>query len=269
MHIDDLIGSVIKQISPTQTHASLSVAKTWAQGRTLYGGISAALIFAGMRQLVPHEKLIRALNTSFIGPIEADQPFTIELTILREGKNATQVQGKIIQDQKPAVLMLASFGVARASKVEESSHSTHAMPVPIKPNFIPPIPKVVPSFLGHFDLVKERGGWPFTANKDSQIHGWMRLKKAPTAFTTAHLVALIDVWPPTVLQQLRWPAPASTMSWNLEFIHPHADFSPTQWFAYQALTRQASNGYAHTEANVWDEHGRLVAISRQTVAVFD
>jgi acyl-CoA thioesterase len=176
MHIDTLISSVIEQIEQTQTHATLSVAKTWAQGRTLYGGISAALIFSGMRQLVPQDKLIRALNVSFVGPIEADKPFTIELTILREGKNATQVQGKITQDEKPAVVVLASFGIARTSKVEVINESTHSMQVPKKPDFIPPIPKVVPSFLGHFDLVKERGGWPFTASKDSQIHGWMRLK---------------------------------------------------------------------------------------------
>jgi hypothetical protein len=31
----------------------------------------------------------------------------------------------------------------------------------------------------------------------------------------------IDIWPPTVLQMLSWPAMANTMGWNLEFIHPH------------------------------------------------
>lgn len=67
---------------------------------------------------------------------------------------------------------------------------------------------------------------------------------------------------------LRLPSPASTMSWNLEFIHAQKAFSKDEWFAYQATTRQASGGYAHAEANIWDENGDLVAISRQTVAVF-
>jgi acyl-CoA thioesterase len=59
------------------------------------------------------------------------------------------------------------------------------------------------------------------------------------------------------------------MSWSVEFIHPHQKFAPQDWFAYQARTRQASDGYANTEANIWDAQGQLVAISRQTVAVFE
>jgi hypothetical protein len=46
----------------------------------------------------------------------------------------------------------------------------------------------------------------------------MRFKNQPSHFSDAHLVALIDIWPPTVLKMLRWPAMASNMSWNL-FIH--------------------------------------------------
>jgi acyl-CoA thioesterase len=67
---------------------------------------------------------------------------------------------------------------------------------------------------------------------------------------------------------LRLPAMASRMSWNLEFIRPHQKSSGSDWFAYQARTRQSADGYAHTEANILDKHGTLVAISRQVVAVF-
>ncbi len=96
----------------------------------------------------------------------------------------------------------------------------------------------------------------------------MRFKEQPSHFYDAHLIALIDIWPPTVLQLLHQPAMASTMSWNLEFIHPHQKISGHDWFAYQAQTRHAADGYVHTEANIWDKHGTLVAICRQVVAVF-
>lgn len=97
----------------------------------------------------------------------------------------------------------------------------------------------------------------------------MRFSEAPAEVTDAHLIALIDAWPPTILQMLRWPAPASTMSWNLEFIHPHGPVAGDDWFAYQADTRQAADGYCHSEANIWDTRGELIAISRQIIAVFD
>ena len=269
MHIDTLFETVKNQINQEQTSATLSVPDTWAQGRTLYGGISTSLIYTSMRQLVATDKQPRALNTSFIGPIEPDKPFTINISLLREGKNTSQLQGQIIQHDRVCVVVLASFGIERKSKVLIESQTKHLMEAPKKASFMPMIPKVTPRFMRHIQLAKKLGDWPFTGSKISDIHGWMRLKEAPKELTVAHLIALIDVWPPTVLQTLRWPAPASTMSWNLEFILPHAEFKPDNWFAYQAETRHAAHGYANTEANVWDSHGALVAISRQTVTVFD
>ena len=40
------------------------------------------------------------------------------------------------------------------------------------------------------------------------------------------------------------------------------------WWQYQVRTDVSAEGYAHTEANIWDDTGRLVAISRQTIAIF-
>lgn len=269
MHIDDLFETVNNQIIEKPYQATLTVPNSWAQGRTLYGGITASLVYRAMRQIVSSEKQLRSLNTSFIGPIEPDIPLVIKVELLREGKNTAQLQGTILQNEKTCLMSLACFGQDRVSKVTIDKQLTHNMIMPTKGDFIPYIPKIVPRFLRHVELAKVIGAVPFIGNKTSDIHGWMRLKKAPKTFTDSHLVALIDAWPPTVLQMLRWPAPASTMSWNLEFIHPHKAISGQDWLAYQAQTRQAANGYAHTEANIWDVNGALVAISRQTVTVFD
>jgi acyl-CoA thioesterase len=268
VHIDTLLNSVKHQTKSKDGKITLSVASSWAQGRTLYGGISASLVYQAMRELVDSAKVMRSLSTNFIGPIEADIDFEITVEILRECKKVTQVIGRLIQGHKVAVISQASFGIARQSKVDVPNQLLHQMDPPQKPNFMPHIPKVTPNFLGHFNLAKTKGGWPFTGKKGSDLNGWMRFKNQPNEFYDAHLIALIDIWPPTVLQMLRWPAMASTMSWNLEFIHPHQKMSGSDWFAYQAKTRQAADGYAHTEADIWDKHGTLVAISRQVVAVF-
>ena len=268
MHIDKLLNSVKQQAKSNINNITLSVPNTWEQGRTLYGGISATLVYQAMREVVDSEKVMRSLSTNFIGPIEADTEFSITIEVLREGKNVTQVVGQVVQDNKVALMSQASFGIARQSKVNISDPPQHKMDSPQKPDFMPKIPKVTPKFLKNFDLAQTKGGWPFTGKKDSDIHGWMRFKEQPYDFSDAHLIALIDIWPPTVLQMLSWPAMASTMSWNLEFIHPHQKISGSDWFAYQAHTRQAVDGYAHTEANIWDKHNSLVAISRQVVAVF-
>ena len=268
MHIDTLFDSVKKQVNNTHPSASLTIPDTWAQGRTVYGGMSASLIYMAMRQLVNPDKHLRSLNTSFVGPIEPDVPFEIKIQLLREGKNTAQFYGQLIQNDKVCVAILAGFGHNRPSKVSILNETTHAMKLPKKANFIPMLPKITPSYMRHIDLAKHHGGWPFTGSQFSDVQGWMRLKHPPEKLTVAHLIALIDVWPPTVLQTLRWPAPASTMSWNLEFIYPHDDFAADEWFAYQATTRHAADGYMHSEANIWDAKGSLIAISRQNVTVF-
>ncbi|WP_285817711.1 acyl-CoA thioesterase [Echinimonas agarilytica] len=269
MHIDELIAHAKQHINTPQQVPFLSIPKSWGQGRTVFGGISTALIYTAIKECIASGRVLRSLNTNFIGPLAFDTPFTIEVEVLREGRSATQVIGKAIQNDKVCVMSQACFGVARDSKVNVRNTQHHGMLAPKKRSYIPQIPKVVPNFIQHFELAKHDGGWPFTGKKTSHLHGWMRFKEPPECITDGHLIAMLDSWPPTLLQLIRWPAPISTMSWSIEFIHPHADIQPTDWFAYQASTRQAADGYGHTEANVWDSHGELVAISRQVVAIFD
>ncbi|MEM0910505.1 MAG: thioesterase family protein, partial [Pseudomonadota bacterium] len=161
------------------------------------------------------------------------------------------------------------FGEKRASKIAVINDERHLLELPKKSKFIPQIPKVTPRFLKHIELTIESGGMPFTGRRTSHYHGWMRYKQKPVEIRDEHIIGVIDAWPPTLLQMLKWPAPASTISWNLEFIHPHRTIAPDDWFAYKAQTRQAADGYGHTEATIWDAHEEVIAISRQTVGIFD
>ena len=269
MHIDKLLDQINQQISAQCNTAALTISKSWAQGRTVFGGISAALVYQAIRRKVSDDRVLRSLTTNFVGPIAVGTPLTIEVEVLREGKNVSQVIAKAIQNDKVCVMTQAAFGVARTSKISVTNLDFHNMPKPQKAKYIPQIPKLVPKFLQHIDLNVIEGGMPFSGNSISHGQGWMRFTKPPKQVTDAHLIALIDGWPAPVMQMMSWPAPVSSMSWNVEFIHPHKPVEPTDWFAFQVKTRQAADGYGHTEANIWDADGELVAISRQTVAIFD
>ncbi|MBT1449734.1 thioesterase family protein [Glaciecola sp. XM2] len=247
----------------------VTIPKEWSQGRTVYGGLSAAMLYASTKHYVEPDRLLRSMTTNFVGPLMSQTPFSITVEMVREGKNVSQLQARAVQDGKNAVVVQMCFAKARVSKSGVVNNEQHMLDAPKKGNFIPQVPKITPKFLKHFQLEVQSGGLPFTGKKDAKYYGWMRFKKPPAEITDAHIVSLIDAWPPTLLQQLRWPAPASTVSWNLEFIHPHRELLPTDWFAYKADTRQAADGYGHTEATIWDAHGEVIALSRQTVAVFD
>lgn len=267
MHIDQLLQQSKDYINGAET-SPLMCPDHWTQGRTAFGGLSAALLYAAIKEKVEGEGNLLSITFNFVGPLDIAQAIDIKVDTVRAGKNVVQMQGQLYQGDKIALTASCCFGQSRESKITVHNQDQHDMTVPDKGNFIPQVPKVVPKFLRHFELSFQQGKAPFTGGKRSNYKGWMRFKKAPEIMTDAHVIALIDSWPPPVLQLLRWPAPASTVTWNIEFIHPHRLAHPTDWYAYDAVTRQAGEGYAHAEANIWDQAGNLVALSRQVYAVF-
>ncbi len=267
MHIDKYLNQASElAINQDQT---FNISKRWSQGRTIYGGLSAGMLFSAAKGFVEPTRVLRSMSTNFVGPMLVEESFNIQVETIREGKNVSQIQARAIQNNKICVVSQFCFAQGRQSKVEVKNNDIHSLPAPIKANYIPQIPKITPKFLRHFELSITEGGTPFLGNKSSHYYGWMRYKDKLDVFTDAHLVSIIDAWPPTLLQMMKWPAPASTVSWNLEFIHPHLPIKPNDWFAYKADTRHAADGYGHTEATIWDSHGKAIALSRQTVAIFD
>ncbi|MCJ2375507.1 thioesterase family protein [Vibrio sp. ZSDZ34] len=266
MHFDQLL---YQAQAFADNDIAMIIPENWGQGRTVFGGVSAALLYAAMQTRVEKGRALRSLTTNFVGPLLVNTPFTFEVEMLREGKSASQITGRIIQNGQVAVIQQGCFGGDRTSNIEVENQERHSMPAPEGLEKLPDIGAGAPHFTQNFDYAIAQGGMPYSGSDDSRCYGWMRFKHAPEAITDAHLISLIDCWPPGVLQMMKVPSPASTMMWNLEFIHPHQPVVPDDWFAYQANTRQAAQGYAHAEANIWDATGELVAISRQSIAVFD
>ena len=132
---------------------------------------------------------------------------------------------------------------------------------------------LTPEFVQHFEFEYCKGGFPFTNSPLNELAGWVRFKKPVTDFSEAHLIALIDAWPPTVLQKLKGFAPCATVSWNLEVIQPIAlleqPIAGDDWLYYEAEIKQAHHGYAHTEAKIYSANGTLLVLSRQLVAIYD
>ena len=267
MHIDHYLN--LAQQHTQNPQQQFIISKKWSQGRTVYGGLSAGMLYSCAKSHVESTRVLRSMSTNFVGPLFSEQPFTITVEVVRAGKNVSQIQARAIQEGKVCVLSQLCFGEGRSSKVKVLNNDEHGLSMPVKAKYIPQIPKITPSFLRHFDLAINEGGMPFLGGKGSHYSGWMRYKNPPLSVSDAHVVSIIDAWPPTLLQMLKFPAPVSTVSWNLEFIYPHSHIAPTDWLAYKVKTRQASDGYGHTEATIWDAQGEVIALSRQTVAVFD
>lgn len=247
----------------------LTIPKQWSQGRTVYGGLSAALLFYAIKQQVSPELKVKNINTNFVGPMLTDEAVDIEVQEVRTGKNVSQWLAFGKQNGKTCTLLQACFVRDRDSNIEINNAPALKLGPPHKKSFIPQIPKVTPKFLKNFDLAILGGGIPFTGRKTDFYQGWFRHKKTEGVLDDVALIGLLDATPPTVLQMLKWPAPASTINWNVEFIHPLPELSMEGWIAFDDQSVHAKDGYSAVEMHVWDNNGRLIALSRQTIAVFD
>ncbi|WP_166836811.1 acyl-CoA thioesterase [Rheinheimera pleomorphica] len=258
---------VIQQFGPDKPDTmAIDVPAGWGQGRAVFGGMAAALAMAHLLPVIPQNMPVRSVSVSFVAPLNAG-PASVQRRILRRGKSVIQAQVDIVQDNQVALVLLASFGAARPS-----AHQLTADTAPqwqTESSLTLPKQGPVPEFTTHFDYRIAHGQLPFSASPLRQLGGDIRMAGHESKQAgILELLALVDAWPPVSLTLLNQPAPASSLTWTIEFIAHDLPFSNTDWWRYLAEIDYGADGYHHIAAKLWQPDGKLAAISRQTVTVF-
>ncbi|MFV8752374.1 acyl-CoA thioesterase [Nannocystaceae bacterium ST9] len=246
--------------------ASIEVPADWGQGRSTFGGLVVALALERMRLQVEPDRRPRSLLIAFIGPV-APGPIEIRVEVLREGRSASQLEARVIQAGQTCCSVTAAFAGDRESVLAVEGRAAPDFRGPEGVPALPYIEGLTPAFTQHVELRWALGAGPYARTSDKQQGGWCRFRESGPA-DESHVLALVDAWPAPILQQLRTPAMASSMSWMIEF--PARDEAATcdGWWAFHADTDRAAGGWVHAHAALWSPSGKLVALSRQTVAVF-
>lgn len=246
------------------------VPASWGQGRAGFGGLVAALVYEVMRSSVSQDRPVRSLALTFVGPLAVDTPVSFEAEVLREGKAVSQVMGRAVQNGQVVTIMQGSFGAARPSSVQMAAEPAPAVPQVEECQELPYVPGVTPEFTRYIALRWGLGGLPFSGASSRELGGWVRLRgeieREP--LTVSHLLALVDAWPPALASHLKGIAPASSLTWTIEFIQPQPQLDTHDWCMYHVVIEHAQDGYGHCAASLWSSSGELVALSRQTVTVF-
>ena len=252
------------------TPLNVTIPADWGQGRASFGGLVVALQYEAMRAHVSVDRALRSLAVSFVGPVAADVPISFEVEVLREGRAVSQVVGRAVQNGQVMTLVQASFGASRESAVSVDSVPAPEMKAVAQCPLLPCIKGITPEFMGHLSMAWAVGALPFTGRGTREMGGWVRLagEVQDEPLTETHLLALVDAWPPALLPLLNKPTAGSTLTWTIEFVQPLPKASTLEWCKYLAVIEHARDGYGHVAANLWAPGGELIAISRQTVAVF-
>jgi acyl-CoA thioesterase len=237
----------------------------WLQGRTAYGGLSAALCVEAARLALPDLPPLRSAQFTLIGPSAG--PLSIVVSTLRRGKSAVFVNVDLTGEAGLAARAVLSFGAARKSALAYSDlPAPHVTPVADSPPFFPDGKSFI-SFQQHFESRFAGAARPFTPGAAPEYRIWFRHADPKAWEGIVPLIALADAPPPPAMVMFPQPAPISTMTWSLDLLSD-APATKDGWWLIGSKMETSHQGYSTQAMMIWNSDLQPVIAQRQNVAIF-
>lgn len=241
----------------------VSITDNWMQGRTTYGGLSSALCLQAVKSEFTDLPPIRSAQINFIGP--AGGEIEIRCKELRRGKSVAFIEAQMHGEAGLATQAVFCFGAERESQLNADFLATPECPGPEQSkDFFGE--NMRPVFTKNFDLRLASGGFPVTGSTKHDHYMWIRFIDDVPA-SDVSILGIADMPPPAVMPMFKEFAPISSMTWMVNFLRPDAD-TEDGWWLMRSRAENVENGYSSQDMELWSANGELVAISRQSVAIF-
>ncbi|MDD3444549.1 MAG: thioesterase family protein [Zavarzinia sp.] len=251
-------------LAPVEGGLGVTATDDWLQGRTLYGGASAALCLETALRAIDDLPPLRSAQFAFVGP--ATGALEMRPVVLRRGKSTAFVGVDLAGDAGIATRALLCFGAARQSAV-----AFDGLPMPEAPD-----PATCtdffrggmrPNFAHQFEMVDAGGGIPFSMGETPEYRLWLRHKDRAAAADMTALVALADAPPPAAMVRFPSFGPISTVTWSMEILNdPPA--GGEGWCLMVSRAETMADGYSSQAMSLWAADGTPLMAARQSVAIF-
>lgn len=253
------ISEILAEATATEGGFRATVPPGWMQGRTAFGGLSAALALAAALRLEPDLPPLRSAQVAFIGPLAGEVRVTA--TRLRRGRNAAFLQSDVASEAGLGLRANFVFMAALPSAVRHDAvpPSPHAPPPADAALYVGPDSFFTGNF-AFFDAPAETG--------PAEWLRWARLQRREGLDPLVELMAMGDALPPAAFKlvgDLR--TPLSSLNWQVNFLDP-APATPDGWWLLGARADTARDGYSSQRMQLWNARGALVAEGMQAVAIF-
>lgn len=258
MSFKDLIDA----IPAGDKEVSLPTAGDWMQGRTLYGGASTLLAACAARKALPDLPPLRAAQVGFVAPIGERAAFRVSL--VRQGRNVTQVRSEIDCEGKLALTALFLFGDTREPNALHPAGRAEPWPGP--PEEAEPAMKGTGGkfFTDNFDIRRaqdEQGpGAPV-------VRRWVRLNDRAGLTPEMELILIGDALPPGAMRAMRRQGPLSSINWSFNLLDP-APQTRDGWYLAETASDHADHGYSSERLRLWNANGEQVVAGMQAAAIF-
>ncbi len=238
----------------------------WSQGRSAYGGLSAAFAAAAMGKLAAPGRPLRSLMVSFVAPLPPGEA-RADARVLREGKSVTQTAAEVLSGDAVCLQAMGAYGAPREALAVEPAPDFNPTPRERGMPFSSGGWRM-PEFLSRFDGCWVDGGLPFSGRPGRHLNLWARHRTDLSRFPAERIVAIADIPPPVVLSHFDAPpAPSSSLTWSLEFVLAPEEVRG-EWFYLEIALDAAGDGYTQQSGKIFEESGRLCALTRQCMVYF-
>ncbi len=254
------LKQAIDALEPTEGGWRGTVPENWLQGRTAYGGFSAALALYAAQKSDTDLPPLRSAQVSFIGPLSGD--ITIRASRLRRGRNAAFVQADVESAAGLGLRATFVFMGAVESRVDHQTGGAPHFPMPTADT---------QTFRGHSAVAFSRN-FDLLDRRDDSVGPaewlrWARLVERKGLDPMVEMIAIADCLPPAALKLLGAPAPLSSMTWLLNILGPQPVTSDG-WWLLRATTDYTREGSSSQQMAIWNTDGTPIAEQMQSVAIF-
>ena len=223
------------------------------------GGFLLSMVMESMLECSTHHDPL-SVTTHFLRPGIAGADCEIQVDLLREGRTLSTVRGRLLQDDRVRLEVLAGLGnLGEPAGIEEE--------IAIPPAVVPDVEHCVPRsgelqdielpFAEKVDVRLHPDQLPGSSQR-AEVSGWVRLADGSVPDPTG-LLLFADAFPPAVFTRLGKVGWVPTIELTV-----HVRKRPTPgWIRAQFNCEDLSGGRMIETGCLWDSSGQLVAQSRQ------
>ena len=235
----------------------------WMQGRSVYGGLVAA-VAAGLARLhIEEERTIRLAQMQLMRPLV---PGLVEgrVSVLREGKYASFASVELVQGGEVATAARYVFSRARAGSTSVEPRPAWVGVAPETLPNLPHIPGIMPEFVKNVEMRWESGALPYSGEEQCSFRAYCAFRTP--AGGLEGVLGLLDLFPAPTLGKLTSPAPASTVAWTAHILN--APERIEGWCRFEYETVVGEGGMHTVVGRLYASDGALLGWTEQLVAVY-
>lgn len=237
------------------------VPDTWMQGRTAYGGLTAALALEAARRSQPDLPPLRSAQIAFVGPLAGE--VRVETSLLRRGRTAAYIEANVSGEGRLGLRALFVFMTGLGSSIDYADGACPDVPdfADAAPAMANPDPKFFTSNLEY------RHALPIEERHSPDFMRWVRLRDRNGLDPMVELMAIGDALPPAAMALFSKPGPISSMTWMLNLLTPEP-VTTDGWWLSRSTADLARDGSSSQTMRMWNADRRPVVTGMQSVAIF-